>query len=96
MSSLLAKTLLDGVLLGGIYVTIGAGFALAFGVLDVIDFAVGSYVMLGAYAASALAPLLWNEGLYTIPFIVLDSSCWECSFSRSSALLSAVTVRSRS
>lgn len=46
---LLAQTLVNGLLVGGLYVTVSIGFSLAFGVLDVVDFAVGEWVMLGAF-----------------------------------------------
>lgn len=50
---LLIQTIVDGLLVGGLYVTISIGFSLAFGVLDVVDFAVGEWVMLGAFAGVA-------------------------------------------
>lgn len=70
MANLFAQTLLNGLLLGGIYVTFGVGFSLVFGVLDVIDFAVGGYIMLGAYSATVFAPLVGDEGLFTLPIIL--------------------------
>ena len=48
--SLFFQTLVNGLLVGGLYVTLTIGFSLAFGVLDVVDFAVGEWVMLGAFA----------------------------------------------
>jgi branched-chain amino acid transport system permease protein len=51
--TLFLQTLVNGVLVGGLYVTISIGFSLAFGVLDVVDFAVGEWVMLGAFAGVA-------------------------------------------
>jgi len=48
--SLLFQTLVNGLLVGGLYITFSIGFSLAFGVLDVVDFAVGEWVMLGAFA----------------------------------------------
>lgn len=50
---LLIQTIVDGLLVGGLYVTISIGFSLAFGVLDVVDFAVGEWVMLGAFMGVA-------------------------------------------
>ena len=47
---LLFQTLVNGLFVGGLYVTISVGFSLAFGVLDVVDFAVGEWVVLGAFA----------------------------------------------
>jgi len=48
---LFLQTVINGILLGGIYIVLAAGFSLVFGVLDIIDFAVGEWVMLGAFAA---------------------------------------------
>jgi branched-chain amino acid transport system permease protein len=50
---LLIQTIVNGLLVGGLYVTISVGFSLAFGVLDVVDFAVGEWVMLGAFMGVA-------------------------------------------
>lgn len=47
--TLFAQAIIDGLLIGGIYLIITLGFNLAFGVLGVIDFAVGEWVMLGAF-----------------------------------------------
>lgn len=66
---LLVQTLINGLLLGGIYVTFGVGFSLAFGVLEVIDFAVGEYVMVGAFAGALLAPILGSEGVFVVPLV---------------------------
>src|SRR3989304_2348323 len=49
MLALLPQAIIDGVLLGGIYLTVAMGFSLAFGVLHIIDFAVGEWIMLGAF-----------------------------------------------
>lgn len=70
-TGLLTQTIVNGLLLGGIYVTVGVGFSLAFGVLEVIDFAVGEYVMLGAIVGALAAPVLGAEGVFVIPFIML-------------------------
>lgn len=62
----LVQALVGGVLIGGLYVAISMGFSLAFGVLDVIDLAVGMWVVLGAYAAVVV-----REDLGIDPFILL-------------------------
>lgn len=46
---LLPQALVDGLLLGGIYITIAIGFSLVYGVMHIIDFAVGEWIMLGAF-----------------------------------------------
>lgn len=68
---LFTQIVINGLLLGGIYITIGVGFSLAFGVLEVIDFAVGEYVMVGAFMGAVLAPLLGSEGIFVIPFVLV-------------------------
>ena len=66
---LFTQTLVNGLLLAGIYMAVGVGFSLVFGVLEIIDFAVGQYVMVGAFAGAALAPLLGGEALFAVPFV---------------------------
>ncbi len=63
---LFLQTLLNGVLIGGILICLTVGFQLTFGVLHVIDFAVGGWVMLGGYAAYFAGTLLGID-----PFISL-------------------------
>lgn len=55
---LFLQTALNGILIGGILASLAIGFQLAFGVLHVIDFAVGGWVMLGGYAAYWAGELL--------------------------------------
>ncbi|CAI50876.1 ABC-type transport system permease protein (probable substrate branched-chain amino acids) (plasmid) [Natronomonas pharaonis DSM 2160] len=66
---LLIQTIINGLLLGGIYISVGIGFALVFGVLEVIDFAVGEYVMVGAFAGSILAVTVGVDALFLAPVI---------------------------
>lgn len=68
---LFLQTIVNGVLIGGILICLTIGFQLTFGVLHVIDFAVGGWVMLGGYAAYWLVALAGID-----PFI----SIFLCSF----------------
>ena len=52
----LAQLLLNGLMLGLIYALIAVGLALIFGVLEVINFAHGELLMLGAYAMAVTLP----------------------------------------
>lgn len=47
----LIQVLLNGVLLGGIYACIGAGFSMVWGVVNIINILHGSFIVLGAYGA---------------------------------------------
>ncbi len=47
--SLLAQQVVLGLLLGGIYVAVGIGFSLVWGVLNIVNLAHGALVMVGAY-----------------------------------------------
>ncbi len=56
---LLPQAIVDGILIGGIYITIAIGFSLAYGVMHIIDFAVGEWIMLGAFTGYYLN--LWSH-----------------------------------
>lgn len=48
---LLLQNLVNGLLLGGLYVCIAIGFSLIWGVLNIINFLHGSFIVLGSYIA---------------------------------------------
>lgn len=62
----LIQVLVGGVLVGGLYVAISIGFSLSFGVLDVVDLAIGMWVVFGAYAA-----VVTQEWFGVDPFLIL-------------------------
>ena len=66
---LLVQTVVDGLLVGGLYVAISIGFSLAFGVLDVVDFAVGEWVVLGAFTGVAARTWLGIDPILFIPAV---------------------------
>ncbi len=66
---LLPQAIVDGVLLGGIYLTVSMGFSLCYGVLHIIDFAVGEWIMLGAFVALTLTTWLRIDPLLSLPVI---------------------------
>jgi branched-chain amino acid transport system permease protein len=63
---LLPQALVDGVMLGAIYIIIAIAFSLVYGVMHVIDFAVGEWIMLGAFAGFHL-----NQSTHLDPFLLL-------------------------
>lgn len=76
--SLFVQTIVNGLLVGGLFVTISIGFSLAFGVLDVVDFAVGEWVMLGAFAGVASAVWFGIDPIVMLPvvFLVFSALGW--------------------
>ena len=63
---LLPQALVDGILLGAIYIIIAVAFSLVYGVMHVIDFAVGEWIMFGAFAGFYL-----NRATGLDPFLLL-------------------------
>src|SRR6266852_2096392 len=51
---LVLQAIIDGVLVGGFYALMACGLTLVFGVMDIVNFAQGILVVLGAYLSYAL------------------------------------------
>ncbi|HMJ97914.1 MAG TPA: branched-chain amino acid ABC transporter permease, partial [Reyranella sp.] len=68
--NLIAQTLVDGLVLGGIYALAAVGFSLIFGVLHVINLSHGILVLLGAYLALILSKALSIDPLLTLPMVM--------------------------
>ena len=66
---LLPQVILDGILIGGIYITIAIGFSLVFGVMHIIDFAVGEWIMLGAFMGYYLNRWIGLDPFLLLPFV---------------------------
>lgn len=49
--SLFFQTLIDGIMIGGVYATIAVGLSLAFGVMRIVNWAHGEFLMVGMYLA---------------------------------------------
>ncbi|MBM4333911.1 MAG: branched-chain amino acid ABC transporter permease [Deltaproteobacteria bacterium] len=68
---LFCQSLVNGLLLGGIYAACSAGFALAFGVMGVVNLSHGDFVMLGAFITYWLFVLAGMDPFLTLPFTLL-------------------------
>jgi len=68
---LFIQTLIDGLLIGGLIIIVGVGFSLCFGVMHIVDFAVGEWVMLGAYAGYLLVRSFGHDPMVYLPLIFL-------------------------
>jgi len=68
---LFVQTLIDGLLIGGLIIIVGVGFSLCFGVMHIVDFAVGEWVMLGAYAGYLMVRYFGHDPMVYLPIIFL-------------------------
>ena len=63
---LILQAIIDGILIGGFYALMAAGLTLVFGVMEIVNFAQGILVVLGAYLSYAL-----YSHLHIDPFVGL-------------------------
>ena len=68
---LFLQSLINGILLGGIYAAYSAGFSLIFGVMGVVNLFHGEMVMLGAFITYWSFTLLHIDPFLTIPLSIL-------------------------
>lgn len=68
---LFLQTLVNGLLQSGIYALVASGLALAVGVVGIVNFAHGEYLMLGAFLAWAASSLLGLAPLLALPLVAL-------------------------
>lgn len=67
--TLFFQTLVDGLILGGIFSLSAVGFSLIFGVLGVVNLAHGIFVLLGAYIGLTLKETMGIDPLAAIPIV---------------------------
>lgn len=68
---ILLQTLASGVLIGLIYALVAVGLTMIFGVMDIVNFAHGEFLMLGMYASFWLFSLFALDPLFTLPLTVI-------------------------
>jgi len=66
----LVSTVLDGILLGGLYALFGAGLSLIFGVMRLVNIAHGDLIVLSAFIALVLTAHLGVHPLVSLVFVV--------------------------
>ena len=70
-AQILLQTILSGLLIGLVYALVATGLTLIFGVMDIVNFAHGEFLMLGMYA-SFWGFAFWRlDPLFTLPFTAL-------------------------
>jgi len=70
-SEILLQTLASGVLIGLIYALVAVGLTMIFGVMDIVNFAHGEFLMLGMYSSFWLFSLFALDPMFTLPLTVL-------------------------
>lgn len=67
MYTTLLQAIINGVLLGGIYICISIGLSFAFGVMHIINVAQGEFVMLGAFISYWVCFFTGIDPIFTFP-----------------------------
>ena len=60
------QTIINGILLGGIYAVLGIGMTMIFGIVKLTNLAHGEFIILGAYLSVVLAPIIGVDPLLTL------------------------------
>lgn len=75
-TDLLIQTLVNGILLGGIYAVAALGLSLVFGIMDIVNLAHGHLLMIGGYVAiilfsmSGMTPLVGMLAAMVLLFVI--------------------------
>jgi branched-chain amino acid transport system permease protein len=70
-AEILLQTLASGVLIGLVYALVAIGLTMIFGVMDIVNFAHGEFMMLGMYASFWMFAYFALDPLATLPATVL-------------------------
>ncbi len=68
-TEIIIQTLVSGLLMGFVYALIAAGLSLIFGLMEIVNFAHGEFMMLGMYAAFWLYTLFGMDPLLALPLV---------------------------
>jgi len=67
---MLLQAVINGLLFGAVYATIGIGFSLVWGVMNIINVAHGSFIMIGAYLSYTLYVAVGIDPFLSIPVVM--------------------------
>jgi len=68
---LIGQALINGLLSGGVYALVAVGLTIVFGVMKIVNFAMGEYLMLGMYATFIGFQVTGLNAYLLIPFVIV-------------------------
>ncbi len=68
---IIVQTIISGILMGFIYALIAAGLSLIFGLMEIVNFAHGEFMMISMYTAFWLFMLFGLDPIFSIPLCAL-------------------------
>ena len=71
MGYMILQTFVNGIMAGGVYALVAIGITIVFGVMKIINFAMGSYLMVGMYLTYLCYQLLPWETYFLFPFVLV-------------------------
>lgn len=71
MAWMVGQTLINGFMTGAVYALVAIGITIVFGVMKIINFAAGSYLMIGMYFTYICFQLLGWESYLLLPFVIV-------------------------
>ena len=71
--NVLTQAIVNGLLIGGVYALVAVGLNLMFGVMKLVNFAHGEFLMVGMYVALSLAGLALPPGLLGIYWVAVPT-----------------------
>ena len=83
--SLFFQSLINGLNQGAIYALIALGYTMVYGIIRMINFAHGDFIMIGAYTLFYTIPLMVNAGMpgWRSLSPSLSARSWACWWKRS-------------
>ncbi len=67
---MIVQAIINGVLFGAVYAMIGIGFSLVWGVMNIVNIAHGSFIMIGAYVSFTLFAAYHIDPFLSIPLVM--------------------------
>lgn len=65
------QSLINGLLMGGVYALISTGVTIIFGVMKMVNFAMGEFIMIGMYMTWLAYSVIGGNSYLQIPFVIV-------------------------